>query len=436
MVVHLWGKFFMAAWRGRRTATWITGVVAFLVSIGDGLHRLPLPAELRLAVDRHPGQGRHQRHRRRGVLQRPQLRPDADVAHRAAPARRRRSSSASTSCSCGAAASSRPSRRSPRRCRRSRPRSLRSRPPRRRLTRRSGAAMSAATQPWSAARQPPPGASRPDRDVEEWHGPYVRYDIVKEFVSRLSSCSCSLVVWPSSCSPRPTTAPVTLKSWSTATPVDFAQTAITELDGTSPTATYGPPYNDTPGREPGASARSRSSSAHRRAPSRSTPPRTSSSNRSRRCRTDPALDAALAEYTTRRPCRPAAAGRTPTRSALADASFSDGPLVARPGHYGPVAVLIGDLDVDGAKRRPRRRARRARSQFYGTNYTKPLLFLADGTYLANLAAAAAPARRPVGDDERDRELPRPGVALALHLLVPDPARSPPRPTPTPRSGRS
>jgi len=34
MVVHLWGKFFMAAWRGKRKATWITGVVSFLVSVG------------------------------------------------------------------------------------------------------------------------------------------------------------------------------------------------------------------------------------------------------------------------------------------------------------------------------------------------------------------------------------------------------------------
>jgi quinol-cytochrome oxidoreductase complex cytochrome b subunit len=33
MVVHLWGKFWMAAWRGRRAATWITGVIAFLTSI-------------------------------------------------------------------------------------------------------------------------------------------------------------------------------------------------------------------------------------------------------------------------------------------------------------------------------------------------------------------------------------------------------------------
>jgi quinol-cytochrome oxidoreductase complex cytochrome b subunit len=33
MVIHLWGKFFMAAWRGRRALTWITGAVAFLGSI-------------------------------------------------------------------------------------------------------------------------------------------------------------------------------------------------------------------------------------------------------------------------------------------------------------------------------------------------------------------------------------------------------------------
>jgi ubiquinol-cytochrome c reductase cytochrome b subunit len=33
MVVHLWGKFFMAAWRGRRALTWITGALCFLLSI-------------------------------------------------------------------------------------------------------------------------------------------------------------------------------------------------------------------------------------------------------------------------------------------------------------------------------------------------------------------------------------------------------------------
>jgi quinol-cytochrome oxidoreductase complex cytochrome b subunit len=34
MVVHLWGKFFMGAWRGGRARTWMTGAVIFLVAIG------------------------------------------------------------------------------------------------------------------------------------------------------------------------------------------------------------------------------------------------------------------------------------------------------------------------------------------------------------------------------------------------------------------
>ena len=33
LVIHLWGKFWMAAWRGRRAMTWITGVVAFMASV-------------------------------------------------------------------------------------------------------------------------------------------------------------------------------------------------------------------------------------------------------------------------------------------------------------------------------------------------------------------------------------------------------------------
>lgn len=37
MLVHLVGKFVMAAWRGHRARTWITGMLAFLVSIIAGL---------------------------------------------------------------------------------------------------------------------------------------------------------------------------------------------------------------------------------------------------------------------------------------------------------------------------------------------------------------------------------------------------------------
>ena len=34
MVVHLWGKFFMGAWRGGRSWVWVTGAFVFLIGIG------------------------------------------------------------------------------------------------------------------------------------------------------------------------------------------------------------------------------------------------------------------------------------------------------------------------------------------------------------------------------------------------------------------
>jgi ubiquinol-cytochrome c reductase cytochrome b subunit len=37
MVIHLWGSFFMAAWRGKRAMTWITGALSFLASVGTAL---------------------------------------------------------------------------------------------------------------------------------------------------------------------------------------------------------------------------------------------------------------------------------------------------------------------------------------------------------------------------------------------------------------
>jgi ubiquinol-cytochrome c reductase cytochrome b subunit len=33
MVIHLWGKYWMAAWRGGRARVWMTGAVAFIVAV-------------------------------------------------------------------------------------------------------------------------------------------------------------------------------------------------------------------------------------------------------------------------------------------------------------------------------------------------------------------------------------------------------------------
>jgi Cytochrome b(N-terminal)/b6/petB len=37
MVVHLWGKYWMAAWRGGRTRVWVTGAITFIVAIPTAL---------------------------------------------------------------------------------------------------------------------------------------------------------------------------------------------------------------------------------------------------------------------------------------------------------------------------------------------------------------------------------------------------------------
>jgi hypothetical protein len=37
MVVHLWGKYWMSAWRGGRSRVWVTGAITFLVAVPTAL---------------------------------------------------------------------------------------------------------------------------------------------------------------------------------------------------------------------------------------------------------------------------------------------------------------------------------------------------------------------------------------------------------------
>ncbi len=69
---------------------------------------------------------------------------------------------------------------------------------------------------------------------------------------------------------------------------------------------------------------------------------------------------------------------------MANATFGQGALKVPSGPYGPVGPMISGLTsmarsgaLDGALLSSR--------QFYGTDYTKPLLFVADGSFLANRA---------------------------------------------------
>jgi hypothetical protein len=174
---------------------------------------------------------------------------------------------------------------------------------------------------------------------------------------------------------------VTLKRWSNADPVDFAQTAITQLDGTSPVATYGPPYNSTPGAaqhigffEPAQwfGVHQPIDTAHDFVigPLRTLP-------------NDPRVHAALDRYESASPSQQQA-WTSAYEKAVAKAKVENGVLVVPPGDYGPVGVMIEALTsmaqsgaLDGTLL--------SQGQFYNTNYTKPLLFIASGSYLADLA---------------------------------------------------
>lgn len=62
----------------------------------------------------------------------------------------------------------------------------------------------------------------PDRDVEEWHGAYVPYDLLKEALVALLVVGVLIVGFAVIFS-SPDEHPVTLKTWTASDPVDFAR---------------------------------------------------------------------------------------------------------------------------------------------------------------------------------------------------------------------
>jgi hypothetical protein len=343
LVIHLWGKFWMAAWRGRRTMTWITGVVAFLASVvecftgylsqqnfdsqwiatngkdafnavGVGAffnlmnfgqmlmwHIVLLPIILIAIIGAH-------------VL----LVRVRGVSHPLPVAR---------------------------------PRGL-------------------------AARR---AAAKADRAA--WRGPTRRYDILKEGTIA-TVVILVLTVGLASLLSSPDDPPVTVRSWTQVAPADFLATAASELNGTSLTATYGPPYNTngTPQSEwfaPANIAGVRQpidpAQTFVLGPLAKTAP------------TDPTLAAALATYNAASPAQQNK-WATSYLNAMPKVKFVNGTPVLPAGSYGPVPAMLateltlarsGGIDADLSGAQP----------FYGTDFTKPLLFLEDGAYYANLATA-------------------------------------------------
>jgi hypothetical protein len=349
LVIHLWAKFWMAAWRGRRAMTWITGVIAFLASVvecftgylsqqnfdsqwistsgkdafnsvGAGAffnlmnfgqmlmwHIVLIPIILVAVVGAHVLMVRV-----RGVAH-PIGTSQAEAGAGRGRARRR--------------------------------------------------AVAAA-------------------DAASWRGPTRRYDILKEGTIA-TAVVLALTFLLAGVLSSPDVPPVTIATWARVAPADFLGTAASELDGTSETATYGPPYNNgtadvqrllfSPQTWPGVTQPVNAAQDFVIGPL------------SMLARTDPAVAAPLATY------QAAPAGQQLTwASAYATAEtkvkFADGAPVVPKANDGPVPAMMtaeltlarsGALDTDLLSQQP----------FYGTNFTKPLLFIEDGQYFSNLATA-------------------------------------------------
>ena len=231
-----------------------------------------------------------------------------------------------------------------------------------------------------------------DRDVAEWTGPYRPYDIVKEATIALVAIvlvTIGLAVLFGS----PDEHARTLKQWANSSPQDFVYTAATELNGTSGTATYGPPYNANVGNTQKLGPWALPDILGVRIPVNTAEDFVLNPLRAQPG--PPTLQAALAAYTSASDQQRAAWANAYVNNAAtvnADGSLTyhmtvvHGTVVMPAGSYGPVATIMqyeNQIGRSGALDQ----ALITPQGFYTTDYTKPSLFLADGQWFANLGAA-------------------------------------------------
>jgi hypothetical protein len=347
LVIHLWGKFWMAAWRGRRAMTWITGVVAFVASVVECftgyLSQQNFDSQWISASGKDAfnpvGLGAFFNILNFGqmLLWHVVLVPIVLVAIVGAHIL---------------------------------------------LVRVRGV-----SHPLPA-HLGGPGSARERRkaqkaaDAAPWRGPTRRYDIIKEgAVATLVVLVLSVALSWLLASPDVPSA--TIQSWAKTAPADFLATAATELNGTSGSATYGPPYNNAtgstqsllfaPAKITGVTQPINAAHDFVLGPLGTLAP------------TDPRVAAALATYNAA-PAAQRLAWANAYLKAVAHVKFAGGAPVVPAAADGPVPAMLateltmarsGALDADLLANR----------SFYGTNFTKPLLFMGDGAYFADKATA-------------------------------------------------
>ncbi len=220
---------------------------------------------------------------------------------------------------------------------------------------------------------------RPDVDAPEWKGGHSPYDIVKEGVIALVVVSL-LTVLLAVVFGSPDEPALTVKGWSNSDPMDFAATALSELNGTSGTAQYGAPYNQaTTGQQLGPLKLAKWVGA--RIPVNTVNDFVIDPLKS--ITDQPILTSDLAEWSMA-----SSSTRSQWVSAYTHAAnhmtIVNGQLVVPTANDGPVPLMMSDL-LQMARLGALDQALVTQKGFYTTDYTLPLLFLADGTYMSNIA---------------------------------------------------
>jgi hypothetical protein len=345
MVIHLWGKFWMAAWRGRRALTWITGMVAFLASVGECftgyLSQQNFDSQWIATNGKDAfnaiGVGAFFNVMNFGqmLLWHVVLLPVILVALVGAHVLLVRVRGVSHPL------------------------------PAKRIGWRDRAARKAAKE----------------ADAGPWRGRTKRYDILKE-ATIATAVATGLVLICAGVLSSPDVPPVSVQSWAKLAPADFLATAGAELNGTALAASYGPPYNN------GSTAVQQVGPVNWQKLAGVTQPINAAqvfvlSPLSTLAVTNPAIGTALAAYKGATPAQQLK-WATAYDTAVTKVKFVNGAPVVPPAADGPVPAMMsaeltmarsGALDTDLLAERA----------FYGTDYTKPLLFIADGSYYAGLA---------------------------------------------------
>ncbi len=209
-------------------------------------------------------------------------------------------------------------------------------------------------------------------EAAPWKGPLRRYDILKEatvaLVVVLLLSSLLAVLFSS-----PDMPPVTLQAWASAQPRGFTEIALSELAGTSSSATYGPPYNHRSGevqRLFGISIQKAIGVTDPIDPAKDfvLAPLSAVAG-------EPALARALARYESA-PRKEQLAWLAAYGKALAHASVAGSGLVLPPAPDGPVPELLNQL-LSMARSGGLDAALVEHSSFFTTNYTNPILFIGD-----------------------------------------------------------